>query len=469
MMTPPTSDSIQLLDDARNVDLTNVSQIPAGLQVENLRRRGIDILRISWSVPSRKKSWFAFLGRRARKSTLPFELTFHDNKVRIDAPDAKNEKHVTTLVPFADVKSVSICQIEDPSRSHIRLEAVSGDHILAACLSKDALKWLRDRILLETAGLAWHPIHNVGKRTTRQTTKPDEQAYLRWKAGPNKLIQLFLEHAPSRMTSLQTAVERGDLASVRQNAHWLKSSSAAVGAAYLSELLQRLEIDIDIKRSSEVASLASHIAKEFRQVTDALLKLETAADNDKSDAPHEQSEPAPVPQQTGTLSGLRILLVEDSLVNQEVARDCLETAGCTVTAASDGREAVSLASVHTYDVVLMDCQMSGMDGFRATKVIRQFEHRTGRAKTPIVALTAHALMGDRELCLTAGMDDYLSKPFAGDDLIAMVTKWAPAAEMPVEAASEEPSDEAAASDNADEAAQTDGGEETVAERSHEAA
>jgi PAS domain S-box-containing protein len=106
---------------------------------------------------------------------------------------------------------------------------------------------------------------------------------------------------------------------------------------------------------------------------------------------------------------LRILLAEDNLVNQKLATGVLENQGHHVTLATTGREAVQAWQSQPFDVVLMDVQMPDMDGFQATQIIRQRERDSGR-RTPIIAMTAHAMRGDRERCIEAGMDDYLPKP-----------------------------------------------------------
>jgi CheY-like chemotaxis protein len=106
---------------------------------------------------------------------------------------------------------------------------------------------------------------------------------------------------------------------------------------------------------------------------------------------------------------LQILLVEDNLVNQKVAQRLLEKAGHTVTIAANGREALTRVAGGGYDLVLMDVQMPEMDGLEATMAIRATERQTGR-RLPIVALTADAMTGDRERCLEAGMDGYVTKP-----------------------------------------------------------
>ncbi|MFK7995031.1 MAG: response regulator [Granulosicoccus sp.] len=117
----------------------------------------------------------------------------------------------------------------------------------------------------------------------------------------------------------------------------------------------------------------------------------------------------------------RVLLVEDNPVNQDVAMGMLEQLGCDVELATDGADAVSKGSAEKYDIVLMDCQMPTMDGYEATRRIK-----TGNsinAPTPIVALTANAMDGDREKCLLAGMDDYVAKPVRTQVLSHMLEKW----------------------------------------------
>ncbi|NVN89733.1 MAG: response regulator [Desulfuromonadales bacterium] len=118
-----------------------------------------------------------------------------------------------------------------------------------------------------------------------------------------------------------------------------------------------------------------------------------------------------------------VLLVEDNPVNLALAVEMLETMGYRVDMAQDGLEAVAKTSATSYDLVLMDCQMPKLDGYDATRRIRSNEEGAGRKRTPIVALTGHALAGERERCLEAGMDDFLSKPFTIDQLQGIVSKW----------------------------------------------
>ncbi|MFO0774567.1 MAG: PAS domain S-box protein [Nitrospiraceae bacterium] len=119
----------------------------------------------------------------------------------------------------------------------------------------------------------------------------------------------------------------------------------------------------------------------------------------------------------------QVLVVEDNPVNQEVAALILRNLGCRVDLANNGRDAVEAVSRTSYDLVFMDCQMPGMDGYAATCAIRKLEQDHTLPRLPIIALTAHALQGDREECLAAGMDDYLTKPFTKERMREVVDDW----------------------------------------------
>jgi CheY-like chemotaxis protein/HPt (histidine-containing phosphotransfer) domain-containing protein len=133
---------------------------------------------------------------------------------------------------------------------------------------------------------------------------------------------------------------------------------------------------------------------------------------------------------------MRVLLAEDNVVNQEVALAMFEMLGATLDVVPDGRQAVAAALALPYDLIFMDCQMPEVDGFAAVRLIREKERGDSpearanggpRERRVIIALTAHAGKEDRERCLASGMDDYLAKPFSRDQLLAVVTRWLPAA------------------------------------------
>ncbi|MER2583364.1 MAG: response regulator, partial [Candidatus Competibacter sp.] len=112
-------------------------------------------------------------------------------------------------------------------------------------------------------------------------------------------------------------------------------------------------------------------------------------------------------------------------VNQEMALAMLELLGCQIEVAANGQEAIENVTRNPYDLILMDCQMPVLDGFAATAAIRRWEQTENRPRLPIVALTANVIKGFQEQCLEAGMDDYLSKPFGQEQLIAKLDRWLP--------------------------------------------
>ncbi|MBS0170489.1 MAG: response regulator [Nitrospira sp.] len=143
-------------------------------------------------------------------------------------------------------------------------------------------------------------------------------------------------------------------------------------------------------------------------------------------APEDESPVAVQPQNdTPRFSG-HVLLAEDNPVNREVACSMLELLGCTTAVAENGKEAVAAVENGSFDLILMDCHMPEMDGLTATETIRTHEgQRQHPRHTTIVALTANALEGDRQRCLAAGMDDYLTKPFTMNQLKATLQRWLP--------------------------------------------
>ncbi len=154
-------------------------------------------------------------------------------------------------------------------------------------------------------------------------------------------------------------------------------------------------------------------------------QLEQALTQARGFTAHDQPISSRTPLDAGH-PGARVLLVEDNRVNREVALRMLGNLGIDVAVAKDGEEAVARVAADRFDLILMDCQMPLMDGYEATRAIRDWELRTGQAaepRIPIVAMTANALQGDREKCLDCGMDDYISKPIKREVLNAALDRW----------------------------------------------
>ncbi len=134
------------------------------------------------------------------------------------------------------------------------------------------------------------------------------------------------------------------------------------------------------------------------------------------------ADDAPDPPASDSLRPLRILLAEDNLVNQKLAVGILEKLGHHVTVANHGRAALELLAMQEFDVVLMDVQMPEMDGWEATRELRRREGHAGK-HVHVIAMTAHAMKGDRERCLEAGMDDYLGKPIRMNDVVDKLARF----------------------------------------------
>jgi CheY-like chemotaxis protein len=162
--------------------------------------------------------------------------------------------------------------------------------------------------------------------------------------------------------------------------------------------------------------ISAYLTKPIKQsaLLDAIMLCLGTPSQSKKDAPlitkHTLRE---------TLQNFHILLAEDNIINQKMAVHILEKSGHTVVIADNGKEALTALDNETFDLVLMDVQMPELDGLKATAAIRDKERSTG-AHMPIIAMTAHAIKGDRERCLDAGMDDYIAKPIKADDLLKTI-------------------------------------------------
>jgi CheY-like chemotaxis protein len=153
----------------------------------------------------------------------------------------------------------------------------------------------------------------------------------------------------------------------------------------------------------------------------------------RADRPGQEPPPpveaaeAPAEEERATAPAIRALLVEDNMINSEVACEYLRRAGCVVDTADNGKEAVEQFSRERYDIVFMDCQMPVMDGFEAARAIRIVEREAagqgGHTRTPVIALTANALSEERERCAASGMDDFLIKPTSQARITAVLRQW----------------------------------------------
>jgi two-component system, sensor histidine kinase and response regulator len=181
-------------------------------------------------------------------------------------------------------------------------------------------------------------------------------------------------------------------------------------------ILMASSSDRAVREQAELLGFAACLTKPVRQP-----QLFAAAANALGAA--ELPGQLPQPAGRGSYVG-HVLVAEDNITNQKVARLMLERLGCKVDMVADGQEAIDAVRRGRYDLVLMDCQMPDVDGYAATQTIRKHETASGR-HTPIVALTANALEGDQERCLACGMDGYMPKPIRGEALSAVIARWLP--------------------------------------------
>jgi CheY-like chemotaxis protein len=169
-----------------------------------------------------------------------------------------------------------------------------------------------------------------------------------------------------------------------------------------------------ITKSQFLANMSHEIRTPMNDSPHSLAALTTPT------APVEEAPPAaPSPPKLEA----RVLLAEDNIVNQKLATRILEKMGFQVEAVNNGAEAIRALEKNFYDIVLMDVQMPIMDGLAATQAIRAGNESLVNPHIPIIAMTAHALKGDRERCLEAGMDDYVAKPIQPEALIDKLVLW----------------------------------------------
>jgi signal transduction histidine kinase/ActR/RegA family two-component response regulator len=200
---------------------------------------------------------------------------------------------------------------------------------------------------------------------------------------------------------------------------------SGLGLAITKQIVELMGGAIEVESARDVGSTFS-VNVSFGVASPAEAESLRAAHAD-TDAPRSAPSGEEIPAPLRSATPVRVLLAEDNRVNRFVATRMLRILGCEVDHAETGRDAVEASSRTGYDAILMDCQMPVMDGYEATRAIRTLEMSTGR-RTRIVALTANALEGDRERCLAAGMDDYLSKPVTLEALRSIVLAKRPAVE-----------------------------------------
>ena len=224
-------------------------------------------------------------------------------------------------------------------------------------------------------------------------------------AAAKRFDVILLDASPQRDLS----VYQGSIADLRESC-----GGEAVRCGLLVLLKQKFDDGVSVLKGIDFA-----IAKPVpRLAIQRLLSSDTEfwLDRNESEASLQSFDKTSI--------GAKILVAEDNPVNQKLITEVLRIFACDLTLVANGKEAVSMNEKHQYDLILMDCQMPEMDGFQATKIIREQERESDtKEAVVIVALTANARQEDRDKCIACGMDDYLSKPFTMVQLRDMISKW----------------------------------------------
>jgi len=206
--------------------------------------------------------------------------------------------------------------------------------------------------------------------------------------------------APDKITKLFQGFSQGDSSTTREY------GGSGLGLAISKHLTELMGGNISV--SSEEKKGSTFTFSILVGITDTTTVTEYRDKKRAQEGEHKK------------LQDIRVLLVEDNRVNQMVAKKIMQNKGCVVEIANNGQESLEMLKNSNYDLVLMDLQMPVMDGIEATKAIRKQEIYKD---LPIIAMTANAMKGDREKCLEAGMNDYLTKPFLPDDFFQVLSKW----------------------------------------------
>lgn len=191
-----------------------------------------------------------------------------------------------------------------------------------------------------------------------------------------------------------------------------------LGLVICKEFTNLMEGDISVDSIEGEGSRFDFQIVVQEQEADKYIKQSEVEKNTQTEIEEPQFTDADIKLHIPKRKGFKILLAEDNLINQKVAMRTLNSAGYDVDAVMNGEQAVRAHTQHNYDLILMDVQMPDVDGFAATKMIRALPEP--KSKIPIIAITAHALIGDRERCIEAGMDEYVAKPMVAREIIRLI-------------------------------------------------
>lgn len=305
----------------------------------------------------------------------------------------------------------------------------------AGKLTLDPVDFALDEVVEDVAALLAEDAHSKGVKMICRMA-PDLPAHVR--GDPARLRQILI----NLVNNAVKFTHRGEIViEVRVDALDLVRfvvSDTGVGIApeVAAQLFQPFrQADNSTSRRYGGTGLGLVIVKDLAEMMGGAVGLESEPGTGSRFWFTARLEPVAVPSSAGDRRGgailspqsprpiaARVLLAEDNRTNQEIALAMLEDTGYRVTSVESGRQALKALMGESFDLVLMDCSMPEMDGFEATRALRQQEMGSSH-HIPIIALTANAMNGDRDRCLEAGMDDYVAKPFDRETLLAVLARW----------------------------------------------
>jgi CheY-like chemotaxis protein/HPt (histidine-containing phosphotransfer) domain-containing protein len=248
-----------------------------------------------------------------------------------------------------------------------------------------------------------------------------------------ELVQGFIKEGVTFVTQTKQALEAKDWDTLANKAHQIKGASASVAVQSMSEIAANLHHQVtanNLEDAPELVAQLEQILERLKGRIDINSIIDEGSLSKKVLAPsapstvvsaHSSGKPG-VNSEPGERTSLKILLVEDTPINLKLVQHQVRLLGHQWESVENGQLALEKLAQNNYDIVLMDCQMPVMDGYQATQTLRQREGADRH--TVVIGMTAYAMPGDREKCLTAGMDDYLSKPVMVKDLKVMLQRWA---------------------------------------------
>lgn len=334
----------------------------------------------------------------------------------------QQQQYVKTLQMSADALLLLINDLLDISK------------IEARSVELEQIPFSIPKLVKELEGVLELSVREKGLAMLAVTDDLQDQIHI---GDPHRLRQIllnllsnavkFTENGSIKITVTSSASHEAGIEDVRIA---IQDTGIGIHSDKLASIFDKfVQADTSINRKYGGTGLGLAITKTITEIMGGTIQVESTpgkgstfsvclpfrvADKDEIRLP--VNAPPPIPLPVAQREKATLLLVEDYAPNVLVATTVLDDFGYTVDVASNGTEAISMVQNTQYCAVLMDVQMHGMNGLDATRAIREYEERNSLPRLPIIGMTAHALIGDRERCIAAGMDDYISKPFNQDEL-----------------------------------------------------